>query len=431
MLLSGCSGTFEEPLQEDSAANTITSVEMSTSDEAKEKQEITMAFSDYKLQEIAEAFNEQSENYYITFLKQKEDESYLEYKAFIENELEAGRGPDILARGDILLYVKNGYIQPLDGILQENLYVESIMQAGKIDGVTYGVPYSFSPRLLMISENLADGRTFWNLQEMINTIKDSNVKTFLEGYDGADILYYCVFADATNKEFVDWENGMCNLTSDDFLEIMEFAREYGDFGNLQSSIPYLINSGEVAAMSENMISLGAMNYYDAIFEGQNNYIGFPCAEGKAFYAVTENLYMNASSDKKDGVAAFINYLLSEEVQNREINKLLENFGNGQYFSVRLSSLEYHIAMQKAYTMEENVLTETLDGVKYYGTAMTDTQEQQFRDILKYVVVIDAKTSGLEGIIDEATKAFFAGEQTAAEAAEELQNSVQAYLDKIN
>lgn len=359
ILLSGCSGTLEEPLQEDSAANTIASVEMSTSDEAKEKQEITMAFSDYKLQEIAEVFNEQSENYYITFLKQKEDESYLEYKKFIENELEAGRGPDILARGDMLLYVKNGYIQPLDGILQENLYVESIMRGGKIDGVTYGIPYSFSPRLLMISENLADGRTSWNLQEMINTIKDSNVKTFLEGYDGA------------------------------------------------------------------------MNYYDAIFEGQNNYIGFPCAEGKAFYAVTENLYMNASSDKKEGVAAFINYLLSEEVQNREINKLLESFGNGQYFSVRLSSLEYHIAMQKAYTMEENVLTETLNGVKYYGTAMTDTQEQQFRDILKYVVVIDAKTSGLEGIIDEATKAFFAGEQTAAEAAEELQNSVQAYLDKIN
>lgn len=437
ILLSGCN-RHESQIQKGTVGTNVSGEftnEVSVSQPDKqEKQEITLAFlyEDSRMQAIIEDFNVQSQEYQVNFVTYvKPGEMALGKVEEIESELKKGNGPDILHAGmvDLDAYVKKGYLQSLDGVVQEELFLQAAVETGKYKGVIYGIPYAFTPMTLMVSEELAAGKDTWTLQEMMETIKDSGAKKFMCGCDGVAIINYCALAGRGEEAFINWEENVCDFDNSDFCELLEFARDYADIHMADPNKGNAIQKGEVAAMCRRVLSLLEMNYYDAVFENQTNYIGFPCEQGKTNYVEAQCLYMNANSTKKEGVEAFLKFLLSEEAQNEQMDMLLTSFGARGPFSVRLSSIEYYIESQKANHKGDKAWEQGSDGINFYYSAMTEIQEKQFREILEHCIPVDEKRRDINSIVEEVTATFFEGEQSAEYVAGKLQSAIQEYLNQ--
>ena len=401
--------------------------------ENKEKQEITPAFwyEDSQMQAVVDAFNAQSPDYqvnYVTYMQP--GEMAIGKREELEKELKQGKGPDILQdfMVDLEEYVKKGYLQPLDGVVQEELFLQAAMEAGKYKGITYGIPYGFTPIILMAAEELTGEKETWTLQEMMEVVKNSGAEVFMCGCDGEEIIKYCAIAGAGEEVFLNWEKNTCNFDNSEFCEFLEFAKEYADIHMADPNNGSAIQKGKIATMCRRVLSLLEMNYYDEVFENQTNYIGFPCKQGQAVYAEAQCLYMNAASTKKEGVNAFLNFLLSEEIQKEKVDRLIASFTAGGAFCVRLSTLDYYIESQKANHKGDRTWEQGSDGINFYYSAMTDKQEQQFREILTHCIPVDERRRKINSIVGDVTDAFFEGGQSAEYTAKELQRKVQEYLD---
>ena len=122
LLMSGCNR--QKPTVQSETIVNDTSQESSISQsENWEKQEITLAFlyENAQMQAVVDAFNAQSTEYQVKFVTYVQPgEMALGKMEEIEKELKSGKGPDILQDGivDLNTYVKKGYLQPLDGVVQ-------------------------------------------------------------------------------------------------------------------------------------------------------------------------------------------------------------------------------------------------------------------------------------------------------------------------
>ena len=199
------------------------------------KEEIVLALGDENplLMDYVSKFNRRSETYRVTVRLHEANETGQEFIDKLQMELAAGRGPDLLMNGqiDAADMARNGYLQELTGILDDGdgLWTAA-MECGKIDGVTYGIPYAGQLFFSTYSQKLTGGRESWTIREFIQAVKASDAEILQYGLSGADIVFYYGLLDNDNTELIDWANGESHLKEDLFLEILAFAYRYADRG---------------------------------------------------------------------------------------------------------------------------------------------------------------------------------------------------------
>lgn len=420
-----------------------------------EKQEITMASIHSSLNSLNIAiakFNRTNERYHVTTLYPYDEYSSsltgdhrAEYEEFVNQlqmEIAAGRGPDLYfnlgnpSTIDPQDMAKNGYLKSLEGVLEDgDAYWTAALESGRIDGVLYGIPYECRLTMATYSEDFAGDRRSWTLPELMEAVRESGAEKLQWGFDGIEIVLFYGLYDNDNKDFIDWEAGESHLDEEPFKELLKFAREYADdkvnivpnFEDLAKDVA----EGRILAVDNffgtitNWGNIWGSHYgsLENIFQGELSCIGYPRSEGNGIYVTPSMFYMNANSDKEEGVTEFLRYILSDEIQQR-INSpyTIGNIGTDPWLPVRLSALEKSIEMAR----ERNEQGKT--GNSSYP-ALTEEQAVWAHFLIENAQPGNWKVKKVEHIIREELEPYFQGQRSAEETVRILNNRVQLYLDE--
>ena len=426
-------------------------------DPLPEKQEITMASAStglYSLDSAIAKFNRISERYHVTTMYpydvygsavvENRSAKVEEFINQLQMEISAGRGPDlyfIRYEGGTINAVDmagGGYLQSLEGVLEDGeAYLPAALEDGRIGGVLYGIPYLCRLYLTAYSKDFVGERTSWTLPELMEAVRMSNAEALQWGYDGTAIVLYYGLYDNDNKTFIDWEAGESHLDEEPFKEFLEFAREYADEKNdrpYRDEMAADVKAGRVLAVNPNAYG-GITNWGDlwggdsdglsleSIFQGKPACIGYPRSEGNGIYIQTAMFYMNANSDKREGVEEFLRYLLSDEVQGRIHSEyMVGNMGLPPDLPIRLSALEESIETARA--RKERGETGSL-----MRPALTEEQAEAAYFLIENARSASWKVTEVENIIREELESYFQGQRSLEETVKILNNRVQLYLDE--
>lgn len=414
----------------------LTLLHMKEVDEPFEKQEIVIAFATQHLalnKSIAR-FNRQNDKYYISVMLPEEGEEEDAFRRRVQLEISAGKGPDILGHDMVLdfsSYVENGYLECVDEVFSDpSLYLKAALEDAKLNGHFFSVPYDCTFDVIAYpTENIGE-RTSWTLQELMQAVENSDAEILQENLDGVSIVYKYALKDNSNTTFIDWTTGESHLNEQPFIDLLAFAKTYGDNGN-----------GEKKAFAKTIIAFNELRRIKEVYRSGETgvaFLGYPREEGNGIYVNTRALYLNANSECKEGAMTFFEFLLSEEEQPKYVTYdaveqmheegLNELVGHSKQFPVSLKAYDKIVDMELKRDMENLVHTDT--GIIQLDILYTDEMIEQFYFILEHAESSNYYAEAVYSIVGEELAPYFSGDISAEEAAKKLDSRVQLYLDEI-
>ncbi|MBQ8813341.1 MAG: hypothetical protein IJZ85_02435 [Lachnospiraceae bacterium] len=383
-------------------------------EEIADKQVITVGcFGQEELADEVRRFNQSSEKYHVKLWDYSIFGSELQ-DDMLKLDIEAGNAADIYYDiGNVLLnsFERSEAFENLrawfenDSELKSEDYLANVFEAYEVDGAWYRLPVAFG--INSYSASVADvgnqvGWTIGEARQLITDIPDSQ---------------WCWVSQTKNQllkeavqfiPFVDEVNGACSFDSKEFIELLEWANEFAETEEWDSSLrkddlvwPQLIRGYE--------------DFRGLIGESANNIlIGFPGAPGNGGYIDTTygtQFSMSAQSECKEGAWEFLKYFLSDEFQLSYV----ENYLNG--FPVKLSALEAEA---------EKALREEYYRAPWAGI-LTEEELDQCIDYMKTLENANRFNYEIYAIVEEEAAAYFSGEATAEAVAEKIQTRVEEYM----
>lgn len=413
-------------------------------EEVQEKQEIVLALWDnYRTAMLRSVsrFNRQSDRYHVTVAAPGDDVGVFGYGNWLQMEISAGRGPDIMAGGfgaDVSGYCENGYLASLEGLIEdESQYLPAAFEGGRINGVLYGIPYDFSMSLAVYSEDLTEGRTSWTLPELMEAVEKSGASILEYGCSGYDIVLKYGLYDNENTAYIDWERGESHLTEEPFLELLEFARKYQDTvgKNRAETEAEMLQSGQAAATYSYIVDFKELHALEAAFEGKAALLGYPRQSGNGIYAEINYLYVSNVSGGQEGAKEFLKFLLSENEQSRYMIRMwvsdsAMSYQAQAYLPVNLNAFRKLVDYRSVLDMSTTHVMGDRRGAKGYDlSGLTEKQIRQIDFLLENVQPDNWHVREIQSFFWEELAPYFAGDRTAQEVAKTLDGRVQNYLDE--
>ena len=402
------------------------------------KQQIVLALPSEVpvLRDFIARFNRQSELWEVVPLYPQVEGEGLAFGEQIQLEISAGRGPDLIMEGllDSREYslVRNGYLQSLDGILNEEEYWTPALECGKIDGVLYGIPYEAYLMLASYSSDVTQGKSQWTLEEMIKAARASDAEILEQGYSGVDIVIYYGLIDNENRQFIDWEKKESHLAEQPFIEFLQFAYDYRDDGKITSNeVGEAVQEGRIFAVG-GAAYLMKLEFLKECFEGKDSNIGYPRTEGNGIYVDANMLYLNSNSTVSEGAIEFLKFIASKEIQmryaeNESKAKKPNSISYGNQLPIRKDALERQIELKKLEKPAEDL--SKMYGVYFQHKGLSEDREEVLRFLISHAEPGAWKIEAVMDIVSEELEPFFTGQCSAEEAARKLDNRVQLYLDE--
>lgn len=410
------------------AGNTINGRELLLIDsgeweQAGEKQQITLAANITPfLQQVIVDFNRENTDYEVLLLNTA-GETWSDLRLRFQAELAAGEGPDLIESSLIRLYsyARNGYLEPVDDWLQsrESGLLPQAVDSGKVDGHSYIVPYSFDIHSIVTTTEIADGRTRWTLDEMLEVMSVCQAEAFSMGAGGWDVLRSMVCYDEENTDFVDWDKGECYYDSEKFVSLLKYSKEWADDQQQLSSAELGREFREGHVMADVIYggsSLQGYNQYLNQLGADCVYIGYPVESGNGTFIEGRGFAINSSSQCKDGAKAFLEYLISPEIQ-------LEQWRQRKFMPVDQELI------RQVLTEYAKELPYDEDNLASYDRPYNQEEAERY-----YQIIINSKTRGkryeeLITILYEETSGYYQGKRDPWEVARVVQNRAQLYLDE--
>lgn len=405
-----------------------------------EKQEIVIAFgyTHKALLKSISRFNRQSDKYHISAITAG-DGTMDAFRRSIQSQISAGGGPDILGDDflkDISGYIENGYFASLDGVVKEEEYLKAAIEGGKVEGNLYGLPYDFILRFVTYSQEFTGSRNAWTMEELMEAVESSGASQLEFACKPIDIIMWYGLYDNENKDYIDWEKKESHLSEEPFKRLLKFALKYGDKEhngiNRSEEGELLLNKENVATLSQmdELMELGSLK---VCFEGKPAYLGYPRENGRGIYAQSRYLYMNANSDKKEGIKEFFQFLLTKEEQQKYCKMEISMSGwegYKPYLPVNLETLEYLIECS-CNLKESEKRQHGLDGrgVTFKDENLSDEQIDALHGLLEDALPDKFYATEIYSMVSEELEPFFAGQRSMEEAVRILDNRVQLYLDE--
>lgn len=436
--LMGCGEASPQPAENE--RNTLESVEITEEEPQNEPEELLVAVDNPAyFEDAVENFEREYPQYRIILLTPEDGEDSAQFHTRIRAEIESGQGPDILEDFfiDALAYAEAGYIQPWGEIFtaaeQEQL-LPGVLDTGRIKDKLYGIPYKCYRRTLVTSKSRIGDAEKPDLNQLMQLVEESGAERLASRLSPSWIFELCVLSDKEDNTFIDWENGTCDFTGDDFQKVLRFARTYGDreYIVVNERKVRRLKKGEDFA-EDGLQYLEDICLYEAVLEGEDVYIGFPGRTGGRTIVSTSQLFLNGASVQKETAASFLRYLLSEEQQNRMMeSQMADPHTDVQCNSVRVDTTEYCLAAERQQNQEFTRTFYEIAGIQYVKNGITERQEQQFRGLMDNISYEDLYLEGLmrEIYTDDALQDYWDGNITEAEAARALQAVVEGYFTRI-
>lgn len=398
--------------------------------ETSDTQEITIvSYGAFLLTNVAAAFNRQSDKYHIALVNPNEMADSEDYLRQLQMELSAGRGPDLVSPWviDMESCIRNGYLEPLDDLIGNVAdYWPACLENGRTDGILYGIPYRVALSFLVTSESLAGSLDSWTLEQMINAVQGSPAESLEKNMSGIDIVLQYGLMTPDNPQFIDYDAGVSHLAEQPFIDFLEFAYKYSDrldYPSQEQTAEYYKN-GTLAVYYLTMN--GPADFFSAsdFFQSHEVLIGMPAAQGRGVRMSSDLLCLNSNSQCKEGAKEFLRYLVSAEGQSRLVQSDSFNYSHGA-FSCRRDVTESVLN----HYQESMAAGEIYVRPSHSIYPLSEAQIDQFWALFEDAGFYWPWPSEIRNIAYEELEPYFAGDCSAEEAAEKLDNRVQLYFDE--
>lgn len=393
-------------------------------------------------------FNKSNEKYRITIQDYSSiygsDTDYTAGVNRLNADIVSGKVPDILVLSTDMpvdSYISKGLFEDLkpyienDESLDINNFMPNIVEAFSVEGKLYRLVPSYSISTIIAKTSDVGEERGWTIQDVNALMASKPEGTQLLNYvDRNTMMLYCM--NLAGNQFVDWETGKCNFSSDSFIEMLDFLNQFPE--TVDSAVytddywehyDSLWREGKVIAQLYTVANFTDFNYVaKGSFGEPVTMIGFPSSneDGSAIMPDMQ-LAMSAKSPNKEGAWEFLRYFLSDEYQD-EINY-------GFPVSIkRLDELAEKATKKSTYTDENGNEVETddyyyIDGVELIIEPMTEEEAEKFKETLYSFTQVYNYDENLIQIIQEETASFFSGQKKAEDVAEIIQSRVQIYVNE--
>jgi ABC-type glycerol-3-phosphate transport system substrate-binding protein len=228
------------------------------------------------------------------------------------------------------------------------------------------------------------------------------------------------------SSFVDYASGTVSFDSDSFIKILEIC------GELSSEHA---NRDESVVTIESIKDFMEVQYYDAKYDGNAEILGFPTTDGVTSGNVLNNLFdayaIPQNAPHKDAAWNFIKLCLSEEYQ---LSSYVNVSSLSRYFPTNTIAMEQYVASDaSALTcMDESGKEQEITNRGYYAFEYHAATPEAIDTINNLIASISGTQKfdyEIASIISEEAESYFAGDKSANEVAEIIQNRVQIYVSE--
>ena len=414
-------------------------IETLSSDAVTEKQTVVIGMYQTRnesetsgLGVLAADFNKYNQQYQVEIRQySSSQEMYM--------ELLKGEGPDGFQMTHSSTLASKGVLEDLSpyfaksSVVQETDLLPSVRNAGSKDGKLLYLFTQFSLRGLIVRQGVADNGV-WTPEEYLG-LGEQYPEALLYPHISADmVMMFAVSADMDS--FIDWQERKCYFDSERFIDILESVRQVTDGKQEVDYTEHWVNACRWLHDGETLTEWFLINDWLEYVEYKDAYgdfasfAGYPNSKGTPYYYLNTDfvLAMNSASENKEGVWAFLEFLLSKERQSSlcSLQRPIKHFPVRQdvfdaYIDYQFENWE---GISRDYTMN-NVSLE-----KWTEPPKVSEEDKEFLIYMVQNAYWDDTFDEIWLIITEETGSFWAGDKTAEETAGIIQNRVQLYLDEV-
>lgn len=373
-----------------------------------------------EIEESIRQFNRQSPNYAIERVYYfPRDESNGEIMANVYTDILKGTAPDLIDVRvmDIASLADKGIFEDLEpyfknsSVVKKKDILEKVWQEGQLGGKFRVVSPFFGMSTCVTHDT--EGGQGWTFEEYVRYAAEYPDRPLL-----STMSYQNALSNALHLgmgSFVDYEEKKCFFTDEAFIGLLEGIREmnvtqlFTGIGSININEYYeSFRDGEFLMNDIRFNSMGEFQKLQRQYGAASGWKGYPSLSGQPCHVMFSqwSLVMNSASVHKEGAWAFLEFLLSEEMQSQE----WISYSN---FPVRKENFQEYIREvpedgETATKQDIDLLTEMVNDSYLSKTGIDDD---------------------IRWIVYEESGAFFAGDKSAAEAAEVIQNRAQLYLEE--
>ncbi len=390
---------------------------------------------DEELQSAVEAYNSRGGQYCVAVADYlgngADEEAALER---FQMELATGKGPDLVdlrdLDADVLGY--QGILMDLNTCLTEEerreRYQDSVLKCAQTGDALYELGPAFQICTIVGKGALLGDETGWSMEEMLDAFERNS--------KGADALagFYADFSVASTltmfslADFVNWETGTADFCREEFYRILEFGekRDSGEAHRRSRLTGASAADGIHLASLEVIGSVGQYQYLKEIFGGDMAVKGLPGAGNGVSVQLLDTLGICAYSDCPEGALDFLRFYVDGEW----MDDTTAHYGR---FLVRKELFERQLLLAQDQLCDDagkplpNASFDDPEVPCVYAASREDVEE-----VRTLIGMADRKSVSIRAItqiVDEEFGAYQAGAASVQEAAENIQNRVQLYLDE--
>ncbi|MGX8699405.1 MAG: extracellular solute-binding protein, partial [bacterium] len=270
------------------------------------------------------------------------------------------------------------------------------------------------------------------------------------GMTKEQVLQSCLIM--MQDDFVNWKTGEVRFDSEEFLNLMKFAdlfpetfdweAHYGDGAEYVSDEQRLMQ-GLQMLQAVSIYDFNEWRVYQEMMGGDMTFIGFPAGEGTvgSAFSVDSGIAMSSTCADKAGAWEFVRYFLSYDYQKDSSWSIPTN---KQLFDERLKEAmtdDYYDAYDENGNLKRdengNVVKERSPKTSWWIDennrielyAMEEADCAKLMDLINATTHIYQYDETLWNIISDECAAFFAGQQSAEDAARLIQSRMNIYVNE--
>lgn len=434
--------------------------------DTKQKEKLTLAtvYLSMDIKREILKFNKMNDDYRIEVLDYS---SYEDPDKQMNLDISAGKIPDIIdvAYMPKELYIRKGFLADLyplmdkDGEIKKEDIIDAVRTTIEHDGKLYYLPVLFRIHAFAGSKKLfgsMEGWSYEDMEKMYNAMPEGS--SFM--YNMTSEWFVENMLNAQMENFINYDTKEVNLNSEEFVNMIEFSKNFKDNElDTSSDDSYIMSSGDIGGdvtissndssyelIRKGNVLLKSMEMYDfsdiqineKLYKDQGGYniISYPSSDKNNKVAISSSGNSFAISEKcenKEGAWKFLKRLYTYEFQKGGVE--LSGFPIRQ--DAMDKKMEYAMAT-KPYTDDDGTKVVPVTNYSYkFGdfkiTLKPYTKEQMdiFRSVIGRIgLEIDfVNYNEISEIIKEETKAVYSGDKTAKEAADIIQSRVSIYVNE--
>lgn len=379
-------------------------------------------------------FNRSSDKYAIKILDYSEFyDDFEQLQKQFNLDITSGKAADIIcfsgAESSVRKYADKGTLLDLSaafengGPLGDIEILPNIKEMMKYNDKIYTFMPTFDISTFATKSENASGKqtlSYKDCDELI-TGKGMDYKTAFGSYYTRDQIceyFWMMYGD----EFFDLKSKKCNFNTPEFTEFLNFANKFPD----EEPVDYVIGDDILDDFAAGKSIFYAANYWDIWgyaetkqLAGDVELVGFPNNLGKNLATLnTTTFAVNSKTENVDVIYDLIRELMTSDKKS----------DNG--FSSVKSKFEEELHEAAVEASDSNKRAKLYDPVSGEWKKINPLTEEDIKKFYDYAVSINTNAGidmQVSSIVLEEASTFFAGQKTAEQVAEVIQNRVSNYI----